>query len=45
MRARSNATLARPYIVRFNIFSRLICPSVWPLLHGSQIALRTALIS
>ena len=28
MRARSNSTLARPYMARLRVFSLLICPSV-----------------
>ena len=42
MRALSNSTPARPYMARLRVFSRLICPSVWPLLQVSVIALRTA---
>src|SRR4051812_39738097 len=42
MRARSNSTPARPYMARFNVLSRLIWPSVWPLLHGSVITFCTA---
>ena len=45
MRARSNSVLARPYIDRLSVFNRLICPSVWPLLHGSVTAFCTALLS
>jgi hypothetical protein len=36
--ARSNSTPARPYMARFSVLSRFICPSVWPLLRGSLIA-------
>jgi hypothetical protein len=42
IRARSNSTPARPYMARLRLFSLLICPSVCPLLQGSDIALRTA---
>jgi hypothetical protein len=28
--------LARPYMARLRVFSLLICPSVCPLLHGSN---------
>jgi hypothetical protein len=45
MRARSRSTLARPYMARLRVFSLLICPSVCPLLHGSNTALRTASMS
>src|SRR5208337_946784 len=41
-RARSSSTPARPYIARLRVFSLLICPSAWPLLHGSVIAFLTA---
>lgn len=44
-RARRSSGPARPYIVRLSAFKRLICPSVWPLLHGSVIAFLTALMS
>ena len=37
-----SSTLARPYIWRLRNFKRLTCPSVWPLLHGSVKAARTA---
>ncbi len=33
---------ARPYIWRLMVFSRLICPSVCPLLQSSVTAARTA---
>ena len=42
IRARSNSTPARPYMARLRVFSLLICPSVCPLLQGSDIAFRTA---
>ena len=42
IRARSKSTPARPYIARLRVFNLLICPSVWPLLQGSNIAFRTA---
>jgi hypothetical protein len=32
-RTRSNSTPARPYVWRFSILSRLMCPSTGPLLH------------
>ena len=41
-RARSKDTPARPYICRFIIFNRLMCPSTGPLLHGSVTAASTA---
>lgn len=41
-RARSRSNLARPYIWRFKYFSRVTCPSVCPLLHGSVNAASTA---
>ena len=41
-RLRSSSKPARPYIWRLSIFRRLICPSAWPLLHGSTSAARTA---
>ena len=44
-RARRSSGPARPYIVRLSAFRRLICPSVWPLLHGSVIAFLTASMS
>jgi hypothetical protein len=44
-RARSSSTPARPYIARLRVFSLLICPSAWPLLHGSVIAFLTASMS
>ena len=42
IRARSNSAPARPYMARLRVFSLLICPSVCPLLQGSDIAFRTA---
>jgi hypothetical protein len=42
MRARSNSTLALPYMARFNVFSLLICPSAWPLLQRVVSAFCTA---
>ena len=42
IRARSNSIPARPYMARLRVFSLLICPSVCPLLHGSDTAFRTA---
>ena len=42
IRARRSSRLARPYMARFIVFSRLICPSICPLLHGSEMAFRTA---
>jgi hypothetical protein len=45
IRARNSSVPARPYIERFRILRRLICPSVCPLLHVSLMALRTASIS
>ena len=45
MRARSNSVPARPYIERLGALSRLIWPSVCPLLQGVMIALRMASIS
>jgi hypothetical protein len=42
MRARSRSTPARPYMARLRVFSLLLCPSVCPLLHGSETAFRTA---
>ena len=44
-RARRSSGPARPSIVRFSAFKRLICPSVWPLLQGSVIAFLTASMS
>jgi hypothetical protein len=38
----SRSNLARPYIWRLRVFSRLICPSVCPLLQSSDTAARTA---
>ena len=38
----SRSRLARPYIWRLSVFSRLMCPSVWPLLQASAIAACTA---
>lgn len=40
--ARSSSTPARPYMARLRVFSLLICPSAWPLLHGSVMAFFTA---
>ena len=42
IRARSNSTPARPYMARLRVFNLLICPSVCPLLQGSDTAFRTA---
>ena len=36
---------ARPYMARLRVFSRLICPSVWPLLQCSVIAFLMASMS
>src|SRR5271157_438705 len=41
-RARSNSIPARPYICRFSILSRFMCPSTGPLLHGVLTADSTA---
>lgn len=41
-RARSSSTPARPYICRFSILSRLICPSTGPLLQRWLTAASTA---
>ena len=41
-RMRNKSKLALPYICRFNVLSRLTCPSVWPLLHLEPIASSTA---
>src|SRR5271166_7162902 len=41
-RARSNSIPARPYICRFSILSRFMCPSTGPLLHGLLTADSTA---
>lgn len=41
----SNSKLALPYIDLFISFSRLICPSVCPLLYGSESAASTADLS
>lgn len=38
----SRSRPARPYIWRLKVSSRLICPSVWPLLQSSDTAARTA---
>ena len=38
----SRSKLARPYIWRLRVLSRLICPSTWPLLQASVTAARTA---
>ena len=40
--ARSNSTPARPYMARLRVFNLFICPSVCPLLQGSDTAFRTA---
>jgi hypothetical protein len=40
--ARRTSTLTRPYIARFKVFSRLICPSTCPLDHFVVNAFRTA---
>jgi hypothetical protein len=40
--ARMISTLTRPYIARFRVLSRLICPSTWPLDHFVVNAFRTA---
>ena len=47
MRTRSlrRSKPARPYICRLMSFNRWICPSTWPLLHGSWSAASTALRS
>jgi hypothetical protein len=42
MRARSNSTLALPYMARVSVFSLLICPSAWPLLQRVVRAFCTA---
>src|SRR3954468_18853514 len=42
MRRRSRSRPARPYICRFSSLSRVIRPSVWPLLQGVVSAARTA---
>src|SRR5260370_11797907 len=44
-RARSSSIPARPYICRFSILSRFMCPSTGPLLHGLLTADSTALTS
>ena len=41
-RCRSRSGLARPYIMRLSILSRLICPSTGLVLHGSTSAAQTA---
>ncbi len=41
-RRRSKSKCARPYICRFIVFSRLMCPSTGPLLHGYFKAALTA---
>jgi hypothetical protein len=41
-RAFNRSRLARPYICRFNILSRVICPSTCPLLQGERSASCTA---
>ena len=38
----SRSRLARPYIWRLMVFSRLICPSTCPLLQANSTAARTA---
>lgn len=43
--AREPILLARSYIDRSSVFNRLICPSVWPLLHRSVTAFCSALLS
>ena len=45
IRARSSSMPARPYMARFNVLRRLICPSAWPLLQCSMMAFLTASIS
>jgi hypothetical protein len=45
IRARNSSVPARPYMARLRVFNRLICPSVWPLLHGSVTAFLTAQMS
>ena len=42
IRARSSSMPARPYMARFNVLRRLICPSAWPLLQCSTMAFLTA---
>ena len=42
MRRRSRSRPARPYVCRFSSLSRVIRPSVWPLLQGVASAARTA---
>ena len=41
-RCRNKSSFARPYIWRFNIFKRLMLPSVGPFDHGSDAAALTA---
>ena len=41
-RWRSRSWLARPYMLRFSSFNRLICPSTGPVLQGSTTAASTA---
>ena len=43
IRARNSSVPARPYIERFRVLRRLICPSVCLLLHVSLMALPRAL--
>ncbi len=45
IRARKRSTPARPYMARFKVFSRLICPSVRPLLQSVVTAHLTASMS
>ena len=45
IRARNNSMPARPNMALLSVFSRLIWPSAWPLLHGSAMAFLTALMS
>ena len=45
IRARSSSMPARPYMARFSVLRRLICPSAWPLLQCSTMAFLTASIS
>lgn len=43
--ARGSSMPARPYMARFSVLRRLICPSAWPLLQCSTMAFPTASIS
>jgi hypothetical protein len=43
--ARNNSMPDRPYMARLSVFKRLICPSAWPLLHGSAMAFLTVSMS